>query len=140
MNSQSVISEIKDVLKWLRSELPMIIFFSIVLLGWIHLVSSDIAWVVGSHECEKQGFCYNIDSDQDAGTLTSIIVLSNDNALSNGWSEVQTTTGIYHIHGNPVVTHKKGDAVKLYASKGSQRNVLCINDTCYLVPFSKENI
>lgn len=152
MNNESVKNEFKDAWEGLRPKLPIIILFNVVMFGWIYLASSDdvkkerelaidsvkaIAWMVSTPECEKRGFCYSIDSDQDGGTLKSVTVLSHDHALSKGWSEVQTTTGTYHIHGNPVITHEKGAPVKLYAAKGSQRNVLCINDTCYLVPFLK---
>ena len=150
--NESFKSELKSVWEDLKPKLPVLIFLNILMFGWIYLASSDdvkkerdlaidsvkaIAWMVSTPECEKRGFCYKIEADKDAGTLRSVTVLSHDHALSKGWSEVQTTTGTYHIHGNPVVTHSEGDAVKLYATKGSQQNVLCINDTCYLVPFLK---
>ena len=132
---------------------PAIIFFNMLLVAWAYLFSSDalkeerafaleagkaISWMVTASECERRGFCYEINANRSAGVLEHITVLSQPNTLSTGWSEIHTTTGTYHIQGLPITPHVNGELVHLYTEKGQQENVLCITDTCYLVPFNKK--
>ena len=153
MDLESVKSEFKDTMAFVLPKLPLIIALNVVLITQIYFMFSDdvkkerefaieglkaIAWSVTTPECQQKGFCYKIESDQDAGKLESITVVSQSGAFTNGSSVVATSSGIFHIQGNPSINHSQGEEVKLYAKKGSMQNVLCIGSTCYLVPFLKD--